>query len=108
MIIFGQWKASIVYTRYDIGLQFVFNSGNIAYKCACLISTVSYASYHIIKLILSGDIELNPGPGKLTKECPICSYIRKKVCACGHVFCHKEGRPQLQINTAARVKKTRK
>lgn len=40
-----------------------------------------------ICLILSGDIETNPGP--VNKSCPSCDAqvpLRKKVCVCGHVF----------------------
>ena len=44
-------------------------------------------------LLLSGDIETNPGP--VTRLCPQCSapvHIKVLVCQCGHVF-SKKGRP---------------
>ena len=41
-----------------------------------------------ISLILSRDIEINPGP-VINKTCPSCDAqvpIRKKTCVCGHMF----------------------
>ena len=42
-------------------------------------------------LLLSGDIEQNPGP-VVNKICPLCKesvHIRKTVCKCGHRFSKK-------------------
>ena len=50
-----------------------------------------YASIAIQLLLLSGDVETNPGPA--TKVCPACSrlvHIRKTVCDCGNVFVSKK------------------
>ena len=50
-----------------------------------------YASIAIQLLLLSGDVETNPGP--VTKVCPACSrsvHIRKTICDCGNVFIFKK------------------
>ena len=50
-----------------------------------------YAFISIQLLLLSGDVETNPGP--VTKVCPACSrsvHIRKTVCDCGNVFVSKK------------------
>ena len=47
-------------------------------------------SFYVFCLLLSGDIETNPGP--IHKLCPQCDrhiHIKKKVCLCGYVFCKK-------------------
>ena len=50
-------------------------------------------------LILSGDIETNPGP-VICKSCPICDaqiHIRKQVCTCGYVFNQRHCKPDLHV-----------
>ena len=50
-------------------------------------------------LILSGDIETNPGP-VICKSCPICDaqiHIRKQVCTCGYVFNQRHRKPDLHV-----------
>ena len=50
-----------------------------------------YACISIQILLLSGDVETNPGP--VTKVCPACSrsvHIRKTVCDCGNVLISKK------------------
>ena len=52
----------------------------------CLVNVYYYA----LCLILSGDIETNPGP--VYKVCPECDsriHIKKNVCLCGYVLCKK-------------------
>ena len=49
----------------------------------CLVSV----SYYAFSLILSGDIETNPGPvNKLCPECDGRIHIKKKVCLCGYIY----------------------
>ena len=46
--------------------------------------------YHALCLILSGDIETNPGP--VYKVCPEYDshiHIKKKVCLCGYILCKR-------------------
>ena len=50
-------------------------------------------------LILSGDIETNPGP-VISKSCPICNaqiHIKKQVCTCGYVFNQRHHKPPLHV-----------
>ena len=55
---------------------------------AFLMELVVY-SYCERVVLLSGDIELNPGPLKCCPACNAPIYIRKKYCDCGY----KRGRP---------------
>ena len=60
------------------------------------IGVLLLCSYSIITLVLllSGDVELNPGPVNC-KTCPIClceKPIKLKVCNCGHIFYKKSHR----------------
>ena len=55
-------------------------------------------NFHLL-LLLSGDIEPNPGP-VISKSCPICNvqiHIRKHVCTCGYVFNQKHRKPPLHV-----------
>ena len=45
--------------------------------------------FHFDLILLSADIEVNPGPVTRIKACPKCHvlvHIRKLVCKCGHIF----------------------
>ena len=47
--------------------------------------------YYQSLLLLSGDVELNPGPNKICPMCKVAVPVRKKECPCGHVFVSKKG-----------------
>ena len=58
-------------------------------------SCFMFEHYYQKVLLLSGDIELNPGP-KPCKICPSCEmsvHIKKMGCDCGHRFKSKGGCP---------------
>ena len=58
-------------------------------------SCFMFERYYQNVLLLSGDIELNPGP-KPCKICPSCEmsvHIKKMVCDCGHRFKNKGSCP---------------
>ena len=68
----------------------------IGYEISCIYFPIVWFLfvYYVINvffqmsLILSGDIETNPGP-ITTKTCPCCDaqlHIRKKNCICGYAF----------------------
>ena len=61
----------------------------------------------IVMLIMSGDIELNPGPVNC-KTCPRCLTetvsIKLKVCSCGYVFNKKSHRQPPNHHVASNVK----
>ena len=68
--------------------------GNMYYQYAVIWFGLIYflvnVYYHALCLILSGDIETNPGP--VYKVCPKCDsriHIKKKVCLCGYILCKK-------------------
>ena len=53
----------------------------------CLCISYVLTIFFQMSLILSGDVETNPGP--VTKTCPSCNlqiHIRKKICMCGYIF----------------------
>ena len=55
-----------------------------------LLYYVMNVSFCAMCLILSGDIENNPGP--FHRICPECNgsiHIKKQVCSCGYIFCKK-------------------
>ena len=55
---------------------------------------VSCMFFQIWLIILSGDVETNPGP--VYRTCPACDtqvHIRRKVCMCGQVLTHKHRTP---------------
>ena len=69
---------------------------NICWKsilCNLTLSSCVMCNYCYFRriLLLSGDIEQNPGP-VINKICPLCKesvHIRKTVCKCGHRFSKK-------------------
>ena len=55
-----------------------------------LLYYVMNVSFCALSLILSGDIETNPGP--FHRLCPQCNegiHIKRKVCSCGYIFSKK-------------------
>ena len=107
MIDTNQWRASI--GAFNISNKSVRTCIHDKVRCGydCLefmeyevSSTCNYlivwflSAYYVLNvffqmcLILSGDIETNPGP-ITTKTCPSCDaqiHIRKKICTCGYAF----------------------
>ena len=64
----------------------------------CVFFNLLSVIFHLL-LLLSGDIEPNPGP-VINKSCPICNaqiHIRKQVCTCGYVFNQKHPKPPLHV-----------
>ena len=105
MIDIPQWRASIgafnsvcqskksVTTTiredyYSIGVSDIY-----CYKIfiwSASLYCVMYVSFSALCLVLSGDIETNPGPfHRLCPECNEHIHIKKKVCSCGYIFCKK-------------------
>ena len=68
------------------------------------VSSILFMFYFDL-ILLSGDIEVNPGP-TTTKTCPKCFllvHIRKLACNCGHIF----RKPKSAcVSTASRINKT--
>ena len=108
MIDTNQWKASIGafnISNKSVRTCCIHDKVRCGYNClefieyevcsTCNYSFVWFLSvYYVLNvffqmcLILSGDIETNPGP-ITTKTCPSCDtqiHIRKKICACGYAF----------------------
>jgi hypothetical protein len=57
------------------------------YLLILLLNVLMYKRYYVNALLLSNDVESNPGPTYRT--CPSCNasvHIRKKVCECGFKF----------------------
>ena len=103
MIDITQWQATI--GTFNTMKSFPITSLNTkASSKYCIDDEVNYSTimwfvsiYYVLNiffsicLILSGDIETNPGP-VVYKICPKCEekvHIKKKSCLCGHIFIKK-------------------
>ena len=63
--------------------------GTMSHECMKCLSLIVYTNIIAMLLIVSGNVELNPGP---TKKCPkyensVANRVKK--CNCGHVFLSK-------------------
>ena len=71
------------------------------YAFAFFFTIAFYFIFH--SLILSGDIEVNPGP--IYRDCPECNqkvHIKQKNCTCGHIFDKKSrsfSKPYIPIDS---------
>ena len=68
----------------------------VIHECMKCLSLIVYANIIAMLLIVSGDVELNPGP---TKKCPNCNDFvanRVKKCNCGHMF-QKSKQPNVRV-----------
>jgi len=97
MIDVNQWRASIgTFCRFNwtsrsaviTHHEQVCNSSKIMWLFVHLPCFFTIAFYFIfLSLLLSGDIEVNPGP--IYRNCPECDqkvHIRQRNCTCGHIF----------------------
>ena len=113
MIDINQWRASIgsfyistkrsaSYTydtiRYDC-LEFMEYEVSCIYHYFPIVWFISV--YYVLNvffqmsLLLSGDVETNPGPVKTCPSCDAEIHIRKKICICGYVFNQRYHLPKL-------------
>ena len=86
----------LIYSNAQVNLKsyilyefFFFGKNNIAYTCTYKIRNNSYLKYvATLLLILSGDIQLNPGPEDCS--CGICnSYVKSDEYGINCDVCHK-------------------
>ena len=99
MIDTNQWRASIGAFNISTKRLVSYTDDNIwcdcleFIECECICHFPRFLSVCYILniffqmcLILSGDIETNPGPVKTCPSCDAQIHIRKKICTCGYVF----------------------
>ena len=78
------------------GLVMFLSCMNLKAKCACpdcYFSTLVFMEmmfsaccyYYVRVLLLSGDVELNPGPCKYCPACNASIHIRRVYCDCGYI-----------------------
>ena len=104
MIDTTQWRASIgAFHNSKMSVRNTYMCDKVKYDCfKFIVDEISFHHFSIVwflsmyyvlttffqmSLILSGDVETNPGP--VTKTCPSCDlqiHIRKKICMCGYAF----------------------
>ena len=92
-----QWYHNGVHNEHII---FVGNMIRSNVGCDLIMSFVYYIYISKQLLLLSGDIESNPGPVKLCPKCSLLVHIRVSVCKCGHTFMSNKGRPSAQVKHA--------
>ena len=98
MIDTNQWRASIGAFNISTKRSVSYTDDKIwcdcleCKSCTCHPITWFMSVYYVLNvffqmcLILSGDIETNPGPVKTCPSCDAQIHIRKKICMCGYVF----------------------
>lgn len=103
MIDINQWRASI--GAFNISRRSVsYTNDTIGCDCLEFMEYEVFCMYHYFPivcflsvyyalnvffqmfLILSGDIETNPGPVKTCPSCDAQIHIKKKICMCGYAF----------------------
>ena len=88
MISLDQWRATIgcfASCRMPKSCMFIKCRSCVSHECVMCVIIV-YASIIGMLLIVSGNVELNPGPNKKCPKCECSVGPRTKKCECGHVF----------------------